>query len=67
VKEFDLEMASTRKLLERVPSDKAAWKPHDKSFSLGPSRAARVVDAGMDCEVAARAADRSREGKWIQP
>jgi uncharacterized damage-inducible protein DinB len=35
VKEFDLEMASTRKLLERVPSDKAAWKPHDKSFSLG--------------------------------
>ena len=35
LKEFDLEMASTRKLLERVPSDKAAWKPHDKSFPLG--------------------------------
>ena len=35
LKEFDLEMASTRKLLERVPSDKAAWKPHDKSFALG--------------------------------
>ena len=35
LKEFDLEMASTRKLLERVPGDKGAWKPHEKSFSLG--------------------------------
>ena len=35
LKEFDLEMASTRKLLERVPDDKAAWKPHEKSFALG--------------------------------
>ena len=32
-----------------------------------PSRAARVVDAGMDCDVAARAAHRSREGQRIQP
>jgi uncharacterized damage-inducible protein DinB len=35
LREFDVEMAATRKLLERVPDDKAAWKPHDKSFSLG--------------------------------
>lgn len=33
--EFDMEMATTRKLLERVPSDKGAWKPHPKSFPLG--------------------------------
>lgn len=33
--EFDQEMATTRRLLERVPSDKAAWKPHPKSFPLG--------------------------------
>ncbi len=33
--EFDQEMATTRKLLERVPSDKGAWKPHPKSFPLG--------------------------------
>lgn len=25
----------TRKILERVPFDKAAWKPHEKSMSLG--------------------------------
>ena len=33
--EFDQEMAVTRRLLERVPSDRADWKPHPKSFSLG--------------------------------
>lgn len=33
--EFDQEMASTRRLLERVPSDQATWKPHPKSFPLG--------------------------------
>ena len=33
--EFDQEMASTRKVLERVPDDKFGWKPHQKSFSMG--------------------------------
>ena len=33
--EFDHEMANTRKTLERVPDDKLAWKPHEKSMSLG--------------------------------
>ncbi len=33
--EFDHEMATTRKLLERVPDDKLGWKPHEKSFTLG--------------------------------
>lgn len=33
--EFDHETAATRTLLERVPDAKAAWKPHDKSMSLG--------------------------------
>jgi uncharacterized damage-inducible protein DinB len=33
--EFDEEMATTRRLLERVPSDKGSWKPHPKSFPLG--------------------------------
>src|SRR5262249_14572417 len=32
--EFDSEMASTRRLLERVPADRFAWKPHAKSRSL---------------------------------
>ena len=33
--EFDQEMATTRRLLERVPADKGQWKPHPKSFALG--------------------------------
>src|SRR5437773_12574438 len=28
-------MASTRRALERVPTGKAAWKPHPKSMPLG--------------------------------
>lgn len=33
--EFDHEMTTTRKALERVPEGKFDWKPHAKSFSLG--------------------------------
>jgi uncharacterized damage-inducible protein DinB len=33
--EFDREMGSTRRLLERVPDGQFAWKPHDKSMTLG--------------------------------
>lgn len=33
--EFDQEMATTRKLLERVPEARLAWKPHEKSGSMG--------------------------------
>jgi len=35
VREFAEEMASTRKFLERVPSERGQWKPHAKSFALG--------------------------------
>lgn len=33
--EFDQEMASTRRVLDRVPDDKLGWKPHAKSYSMG--------------------------------
>ncbi len=33
--EFEMEMANTRKTLERVPDDKFGWKPHEKSMTLG--------------------------------
>jgi len=33
--EFDHEMTTTRKVLERIPEDRFDWKPHAKSFSLG--------------------------------
>src|SRR3990172_5329992 len=33
--EFDHEMGVTRKLLDRLPDGDMAWKPHDKSMSMG--------------------------------
>jgi uncharacterized damage-inducible protein DinB len=35
VQELELEAQATRRVLERVPEDRLAWKPHDKSMSLG--------------------------------
>jgi uncharacterized damage-inducible protein DinB len=33
--ELDQEAQTTMRVLERIPDDKLAWKPHPKSFSLG--------------------------------
>jgi uncharacterized damage-inducible protein DinB len=33
--EFDHEMGTTRRVLERVPDADLTWKPHDKSYSMG--------------------------------
>lgn len=33
--EFEHEMANTRRTLERVPADKADYKPHEKSMPMG--------------------------------
>lgn len=35
VPELEAELATTRRVLERVPSDRGPWKPHDKSFPMG--------------------------------
>jgi uncharacterized damage-inducible protein DinB len=34
IQEFMQESATTRKLLERLPDDKLAWKPHEKSMPM---------------------------------
>ena len=33
--EFDHEMATTRRVLERVPESNYDWKPHEKSMTIG--------------------------------
>lgn len=33
--EYDHEMGTTRRVLERVPDADLTWKPHDKSYSMG--------------------------------
>jgi uncharacterized damage-inducible protein DinB len=33
--EFDHEMQTTRRTLERLPEDRLTWKPHEKSMTMG--------------------------------
>lgn len=35
IHELEMEAATTRRVLERVPADKLGWKPHEKSMSMG--------------------------------
>ena len=35
IAELQMEAASTKKMLERVPVDKNDWKPHEKSMKMG--------------------------------
>ena len=43
IHEIEQEMATTRRLLERVPEANADWKPHQKSMALG-TLAAHIAD-----------------------
>lgn len=47
LKEFRTEVPPTRRLLERVPHDKLAWKPHNKSRTLGELASHLAGIAGM--------------------
>jgi uncharacterized damage-inducible protein DinB len=59
--EFDHEMAATRRVLRCVPDARLAWKPHDRSRSLGalaahlariPVWALQIVETdGVDLDV----------------
>lgn len=58
--EFDREMATTRRLLARVPEARLDWQPHPKSMALGRLAehlgdlamwgAATLTQSGMDLE-----------------
>jgi uncharacterized damage-inducible protein DinB len=54
LQEFETEAKTTRRVLERVPDDKLAWKPHPKSMSLGElalhTAASPGVITGWCCE-----------------
>jgi uncharacterized damage-inducible protein DinB len=48
--EFDREMGLTRRVLERVPETQFAWKPHEKSMTLG-RLAEHLAEIPMWCRV----------------
>jgi uncharacterized damage-inducible protein DinB len=63
--EFDQEAQTTKRVLERIPDDKLAWKPHPKSFSLG--QLALHIAAGPGQIVAAAAQDAAEAPNFSQP
>jgi uncharacterized damage-inducible protein DinB len=63
--EFDQEAQTTKRMLERVPDDKLAWKPHPKSFSLG--QLALHIAAGPGQIVEAAAQDKAEAPNFSQP
>jgi uncharacterized damage-inducible protein DinB len=44
LREYDNEMRGTRRMLERIPTDRYEWRPHPKSFTIG-DLAAHIVDS----------------------
>src|SRR5258708_38127765 len=49
LQEFDNEAGTTRRVLERVPTDKLGWKPHPKSMSLGVLALHVAASPGVIC------------------
>jgi uncharacterized damage-inducible protein DinB len=66
IPEFDHEMATTRKVLERVPEQKFDWKPHAKSMSLG-ELATHVANIVWWGEVTLTQPDYNLEGQTRRP
>jgi uncharacterized damage-inducible protein DinB len=63
--EFDQEAQTTKRVLERIPDDKLAWKPHQKSFSLG--QLALHIASGPGQIVAAVSQDTAEVPNFAQP
>jgi uncharacterized damage-inducible protein DinB len=63
--EFDQEAQTTKRVLERIPDDRLAWRPHPKSFSLG--QLALHIASGPGQIVAAVAQDTAEVPNFAQP
>ena len=53
IAELEQEAMTTRRVLERVPNDQLAWKPHQKSMSLGQLALHVATIPGNVAEIAA--------------
>ena len=53
LQEFENEAVTTRRVLERVPTDKLEWRPHPKSMSLGVLALHVAASRGVICGWAA--------------
>jgi len=63
--ELEVETATTRRVLERVPTDKLSWKPHPKSMSLGELALHVAMSPGVHRRrLVLSGHDRLRQGWW---
>ena len=61
LQELEQEAQTTRRVLERVPADQLAWKPHAKSMSLGQlALHVAIVPGAVAADVAAIAGSSRR-------
>jgi uncharacterized damage-inducible protein DinB len=51
LQELEQEAQTTRRVLERVPGDRLAWKPHSKSMSLGQLALHVAITPGAIAEI----------------
>jgi uncharacterized damage-inducible protein DinB len=63
--ELDQEAQTTKRVLDRIPDDKLAWKPHPKSFSLG--QLALHIASGPSAIAAAVTQDTMEAPNFAQP
>ena len=63
--ELEQEAQTTRRVLERVPQARLAWKPHPKSMSLGQLALHIAMVPGLVAELAAR--DSIERPRFVQP
>lgn len=71
LREFEIQAPITRRFLERLPEDKLAWKPHEKSMTAGqlayhlavvPAGVVRLVQSNP-----AQAPESSKTDRFPQP
>ena len=55
LQELEQETQTTRRVLERVPADRLAWKPHDRSWSLGQLALHVAIVPGAIAELSTKA------------
>src|ERR1700693_4508449 len=63
--EIDQEAQTTKRVLDRIPEDKLAWKPHPKAFSLG--QLALHIASGPGQIATAAAQDTAEAPDFSQP
>jgi uncharacterized damage-inducible protein DinB len=66
--EFDNEMSTTRKTLERVPEELFGWKPHEKSGTMGwlATHVANLPEWGVNT-ISKESLDLAPEGQSVGP